>query len=159
MAIFKKYLDATVAQWSARQQKILRSHVQNEKTGRKYLVSNSQSYLVEGDEGCISPSGKLLCLLQPQMQHMHCNITYLFDFWADPVENLLLLKMLYEQFYQKISFISNLSHIFRFQAGHNFLQDTISSLVVFVMKNIQHVKMAQLICLCIISRFQVETDF
>ena len=25
------------------------------------------------------------------MQHMHCNITYLFDFWADPVENLLLL--------------------------------------------------------------------
>ena len=52
----------------------------------------------EGDEGCIGPSGKLLCLLQPLpppkkgMQNMHGNITYLFDFWADPFVHLLLLK-------------------------------------------------------------------
>ena len=48
------------------------------------------SPLVEGKEG---PSGKLLCLWQPQKNRAaYGNIPYLFDFWADPFVHLLLLK-------------------------------------------------------------------
>ena len=44
-------------------------------------LTRDWSSLVEGDEGWIGPSGKLLCLRQNQkiMQHMHGNIPYLFD--------------------------------------------------------------------------------
>ena len=40
------------------------------------------SSLVEGDEGGIGPSGKLLCLWQTHknMHYMHGNIPCLFDF-------------------------------------------------------------------------------
>ena len=54
-------------------------------------LNDSAGYsLVEGDEGC---SGKLLYLGQHQkiMQHMHGNILYMFDCWADPVVHLILL--------------------------------------------------------------------
>ena len=52
------------------------------------------SSLVERDEDCFGPSGKLLCLCQTlkNMQHMHLIIKKMFDCWADPVVNLLLLK-------------------------------------------------------------------
>ena len=53
----------------------------------------TQSSLVEGDEGSIDPSGKLLCLWQTiNMKHMHDSIPYMFDCWADPVVHHLLLK-------------------------------------------------------------------
>ena len=45
-------------------------------------------------EGCIGPSGKLLCLSQikklciTRMASFH----YMFDYWADPVVHLRLLK-------------------------------------------------------------------
>ena len=48
------------------------------------------SSLVEGDEGCIGPSGKLLCLCQRPKNYGI--IPYLFDIWADPFVHLLLLK-------------------------------------------------------------------
>jgi len=51
--------------------------------------------LVEGFEGCIGPSGMQLCLWQKSnriMQHMHGNIHYMFDCWADLVVLLLQLK-------------------------------------------------------------------
>ena len=52
------------------------------------------SSLVEGDEGCIDPSDKLLCSWQTKkiMQHMDGNIPYTFYCWADPGVHLLLLK-------------------------------------------------------------------
>ena len=52
------------------------------------------SSLIEGDEGLIDPSGKLLCLWQTKkiMQHMLDNIPYTFDCGADQVVHLLLLK-------------------------------------------------------------------
>ena len=47
---------------------------------------------VEGDESCISLSGKLLCFWQAKkiMQLIHGNFPYMFDCWADPVFHLLL---------------------------------------------------------------------
>ena len=54
----------------------------------------SLSSLVEGDEGCIGPSGKLLCSWKPQkiMQHIHGDIPLLFDFRTNPIVLLLLPK-------------------------------------------------------------------
>ena len=48
------------------------------------------------DEGCTSPIGKLLCLWQNQknMQLMHDNIPFMFDFWAYPLLHLLKLVLL-----------------------------------------------------------------
>ena len=45
------------------------------------------SSLVEGDEGWIGPSKKLLCLRLTRkiMQYMHDIIPKLFECWADPV--------------------------------------------------------------------------
>ena len=46
------------------------------------------SSLVEGDDGCIGPNGKFLCLWQTKffLQHLHGIIQYtLFDCWANPV--------------------------------------------------------------------------
>ena len=52
----------------------------------------SWSSLVEGDEGCNGPTGKLLWTkLKNYAPHAHGSIPYLFDFWADPVVYLLLL--------------------------------------------------------------------
>ena len=57
----------------------------------------SSSLVVVGDEGCIGPSGELLCLCQPPppkkkyVQHMHDIIPFMFDCWADPVVHLHLL--------------------------------------------------------------------
>ena len=61
-------------------------------TGIWYTVAWSS--LIEGDEGYIGPSGKLLCFGKPpkSMQHMDGIISYLFDYWANPVVHLLLLK-------------------------------------------------------------------
>ena len=52
------------------------------------------SYFVEGDEGCIDPTGKLLCLYKMPniLQHMYGNIPYMFDCWADSVDHLILLE-------------------------------------------------------------------
>ena len=46
------------------------------------MEAKTCSSVVEGDEGYIGPNAKLLCLWQNQknMQHMHGNIPYLFDF-------------------------------------------------------------------------------
>ena len=54
--------------------------------------------LVEGYEGSIGPSGKLLRFLQTQkiMQHMHGNILYVFYFLADLFVHVLL------DFFQKV---------------------------------------------------------
>ena len=54
------------------------------------------SSLVEEDEYCNGPSGKLLRLRRTQKNilHMHGNIPYFFDFWADPFVNL---KTLYQE--------------------------------------------------------------
>ena len=54
--------------------------------GRRRPVST----LVEGDEGCIG-----YCVHDKQeqiMQHMYGNNPFMFDCWAYPVVNLLLLK-------------------------------------------------------------------
>ena len=53
------------------------------------------SPLEEGDEGCIGPIGKLLCISKTKniMQYMHGNIPYnTFDCCANQVVHLLLLK-------------------------------------------------------------------
>ena len=57
----------------------------------KHLVTQGA---LEGDDGCIGPSGKMLRSWQPPkiMQHMQCNIPYTFDCWADPFVHLHLLK-------------------------------------------------------------------
>ena len=59
------------------------------------------SSLVVGDEGCIGPSRKLLCLsTQKNMQHMHGIIPFMFDFWAKSVVHLLSMpsaKELHDQ--------------------------------------------------------------
>ena len=59
-----------------------------------YLLRPNRSSLVEGGEGCIGPSDKLLCLRQTKkiMHHMHSIIPYTFDCWADAGNHLLLLK-------------------------------------------------------------------
>ena len=50
--------------------------------------------LVVGDEGCIGPIRKLLCLCYTKkiMQCVHSISPYMFDCGADPVVHLLLLK-------------------------------------------------------------------
>ena len=61
----------------------------------------------ERDEGCIGPSGTLLCFWQTlkSMQHMHGNIPYMFDCQAHLVVHLLLLKSsMWEQFLWSIMF-------------------------------------------------------
>ena len=60
------------------------------------LYSKPWSSLLEGDEGCIGPNGKRLCLRTTQevmQQHMHGIMPYIFDCWADLVVHLLLLKI------------------------------------------------------------------
>ena len=59
----------------------------------RFVSSNPWSSLVVGDEGCIGPSRKLLCLCQT-CQKLCTNgiIPYMFDCWANPVVHLLLLK-------------------------------------------------------------------
>ena len=49
---------------------------------------------MEGDEGCISPNGKLLCLGQIEKSHATHDaiIPFMFDYWADLVVHLHLLK-------------------------------------------------------------------
>ena len=47
--------------------------------------------IVEGDEGCIGPSGRPLCLLETPK--MHDKIPSTFDCWADPVARLILLPL------------------------------------------------------------------
>ena len=49
---------------------------------------------MEGDEGCISPNGKLLCLGQIEKSHATHDaiIPFMFDYWADLVVHLLLIK-------------------------------------------------------------------
>ena len=46
------------------------------------------SSLEVGDDGCVGPSGKLLCLgmsnPQKNMLHMHYTIPFLFDFCPSP---------------------------------------------------------------------------
>ena len=56
-------------------------------------IAEPWSSLVEGDEGFIGPSGKLLGLWQTNkiMQHMHGIIACMFVYWANPFEYLLLL--------------------------------------------------------------------
>ena len=59
------------------------------------LLVRPWSSLVVGDEGWIGPSKKLMCVYDKSkkiMQHMHGIIPQLFDFWANPVAHLLLLK-------------------------------------------------------------------
>ena len=60
----------------------------------KLLWPQSWSSLVEGDEACIGPSGKLLCLwkIEKNWLRTHGIISYMLDHWADPVVHLLLLK-------------------------------------------------------------------
>ena len=50
--------------------------------------------LKQHDWPSIGPSTKLLCLSQAQttIQHMHGNIPYKLDYWADKVGHLLLTK-------------------------------------------------------------------
>ena len=58
-------------------------------------IGTAWSSLVVGDEGWIGPSKKLMCVYDKSkkiMQHMHGIIPQLFDFWANPVAHLLLLK-------------------------------------------------------------------
>ena len=52
------------------------------------------SSLVEGDEGCIGPSCKLLCCEKSSknIQHVNGNIPSMLDGWADPVVHHRLLK-------------------------------------------------------------------
>ena len=47
--------------------------------------------LVEGDEGCIRTSGKLLCLWQTNeiMQYTHGILAYMFDCWSNLIVHLL----------------------------------------------------------------------
>ena len=58
------------------------------------LLSIHWSSLVEGDEGCISPSGKLSGFMtsRKHLQHLHDIIPYMFHFWANPVVHLPILK-------------------------------------------------------------------
>ena len=53
----------------------------------------SWSYFVEGDEGWIGPSGKLLCLVRTKnvIHHMLGNIPNKIDSWDNPVVRLLEL--------------------------------------------------------------------
>ena len=66
-------------------------------TSQSEFESYARSWrsLVDGDEGCICPSGKLYSLWhnQKNMQNMHDNIPYLLDFWADLFVHLLLVKI------------------------------------------------------------------
>ena len=51
--------------------------------------------LIEGVEGCIGPSGKLLCFWtnrKKNLQHMPSNISSMFECWTAPVVHFLLLK-------------------------------------------------------------------
>ena len=64
-------------------------------TGGGLVNVVSWSSLLEGHEGCIGPSGVSCCVYHnPEkiMQHMHGNIPYLFDFWANPFVHLILLR-------------------------------------------------------------------
>ena len=54
------------------------------------------------DEGCIGPSGKLLCLCQaPKMYSTHAwhHSTHMFDCWADPGVHLLLVVDVIKYFF------------------------------------------------------------
>ena len=63
------------------------------KIGRAIKARHSPwSSLVEGDEGFIGPIGKLLVVVFLRKPKRLCNILYLFDFWANPLFHLLLLK-------------------------------------------------------------------
>ena len=57
-------------------------------------IAEPWSSLVEGDEGFIGPSGKLLGLWQTNkiMQHMHGIIACMFVYWANPDVHILPLK-------------------------------------------------------------------
>ena len=62
--------------------------------GSTICVVDAWSSLVEGDEGCIGPSDKLMCYDQTKniLQHMDGNIPCTFYCWANPGVHLLLLK-------------------------------------------------------------------
>ena len=60
---------------------------------KKQRTTGSWSSFVEEYEGCINPSGKLLCQWQSppnNMQHMDSNISYMLDFSTNPFVHLLL---------------------------------------------------------------------
>ena len=73
-------------------------HQKNRKEGGGFVplvfTGGSWSSLVEGDEGCISPSGKLSGFMtsRKHLQHLHDIIPYMFHFWANPVVHLPILK-------------------------------------------------------------------
>ena len=72
------------------------------------------SSLVEGDEGCIGPSGKLLCLwlTRKGMRDKYGIIPHMFDCWAD---HLLMLKS---------------SMLRPFETSHPFASSTTGTLLV-----------------------------
>ena len=51
-------------------------------------------FLLKEIKASINPSGRLLCSWQNKniMQHIHDSITYVFDYWGDPVGHLLQPK-------------------------------------------------------------------
>ena len=58
-------------------------------------LGTPRSSLVERNEGCIGPTGELMCLWQvhKNMQHTHVNILYIFTtYLADTIARFPLLK-------------------------------------------------------------------
>ena len=69
---------------------------------------------MDGYESSIGPIGKLLCLWQIQktLQHMHGNIPFMFDYWADPTVHLLLLDTSSMAKYNKVFLDCSWKYVF-----------------------------------------------
>ena len=86
-------------------------------------------------EGCIGPSGKLLCLWPSQL--MHGNIPFMFDCWANPVVHFLILKSFTAQVCLKVIILLNAMMI---QVWHRISKNVLISTkyIIFIYKTMYY---------------------